>query len=676
MKGQRADVVLHDGSPNMGKSWIQDAYTQSELCIAALKFAVTFLRKGGWFVSKVFRSQDYYAVLYVFEKFFKTVTATKPPASRNSSAEVYLVCKDFLAPPKYDPNLLDPKFVFVKEEETVVPKLFSNKRPKPQGYDTSKALVYNIGDAKDFIKTDDPKGWLASHTSITFDEALPITESIKNFGEDLKLLSAPELKLLLKWRQFIVKKMKEDKEKEEEVKEEEVEEHIMTEQEELEAELKAEEDEIEEGGMNIGLSTGYDESDQLFSINDIIDDATLQAYLEADPIQLEKEQKEKEEQEALLEQQEKQMELEGMTYDERLEQQFQQDYEQFLEKRNKKKILAQVGEMKKAVYVKESLNDEDELRQSKQKPTKEKLMEVPEVVQQKGMFVTSMDSGKESLWWSGSGMKEIETQMGILQQVLSDKDTLPKEKEIKKEVIDTDYSEEEEEVNENYNDDDGNDVVDSADEENDDDESESDEESEEPNEEEWGPHLGKEQLSKRLIIAKRIVKIPKKKKKLIEQSINRYNTPSDENTPIWLKLEEEQHSRINLPETKEEIREMRMRFREINNRPIKKALEAEARKKRKLSLRLKSLEEKATKIDGEGEMNSREQLRSLQRKALKLTKKFSTKRGVSFVKAGSGQKIGGSAGRTKFVDPRMKKELRAKRRIEKNKTKGKEVRND
>ncbi|KAL7722681.1 Ribosomal RNA methyltransferase SPB1-like C-terminal domain-containing protein [Entamoeba marina] len=329
-----------------------------------------------------------------------------------------------------------------------------------------------------------------------------------------------------------------------------------------------------------------------------------------------------------------------MTYDERLEQQFQQDYEQFLEKRNKKKILAQVGEMKKAVYVKESLNDEDELRQSKQKPTKEKLMEVPEVVQQKECF----------------GMKEIETQMGILQQVLSDKDTLPKEKEIKKEVIDTDYSEEEEEVNENYNDDDGNDVVDSADEENDDDESESDEESEEPNEEEWGPHLGKEQLSKRLIIAKRIVKDPKEKKKLIEQSINRYNTPSDENTPIWLKLEEEQHSRINLPETKEEIREMRMRFREINNRPIKKALEAEARKKRKLSLRLKSLEEKATKIDGE---------------ALKLTKKFSTKRGVSFVKAGSGQKIGGSAGRTKFVDPRMKKELRAKRRIEKNKTKGK-----
>jgi len=39
--------VLHDGSPNMGAAWLQDAYTQVELTLRSLKLATEMLMEGG-----------------------------------------------------------------------------------------------------------------------------------------------------------------------------------------------------------------------------------------------------------------------------------------------------------------------------------------------------------------------------------------------------------------------------------------------------------------------------------------------------------------------------------------------------------------------------------------------------------------------------------------------------
>ncbi|KAE8911681.1 pre-rRNA processing protein [Phytophthora fragariae] len=240
MQSWQADVVLCDGAPNVGAEYSKDAYVQNELALVALKLAVDVMGRGGTFVSKVFRSQDYNALLWVFKQLFKKVSATKPLSSRNESAEIFVVCEQFLAPHSIDPKLFDPKYVFDQvdsQEKTITifhPKFGDRKRHR-EGYDEELGMTLtNECSVTQFIDAHDPIRLLTDTTKVNFLPEDDVYRDHKDTSDeivtclsDLKVLGKADFKHLLKWRTRMLKykeellKAEKPEEEEEKPKEEE-----------------------------------------------------------------------------------------------------------------------------------------------------------------------------------------------------------------------------------------------------------------------------------------------------------------------------------------------------------------------------------------------------------------------------------------------------------------------
>nr|VZI44661.1 unnamed protein product [Spirometra erinaceieuropaei] len=211
----KADVVLHDGAPNVGTAWTIDEYSQASLCLKSFALATEFLRNGGWFITKVFRSRDYEPLKWAISQFFRKVRVLKPEASRLESAEIFLVCQGYLFPSHIDPKFLDPKHVFgevevAKSRDTVVSSLLrrSNKRKQAEGYDDEK--LYKETPLSAFMNSDDPLKCLAYSYKISCDrpELLehPLTPAyIKDSLDDIQVLGKAEIRAILTWRKKILK---------------------------------------------------------------------------------------------------------------------------------------------------------------------------------------------------------------------------------------------------------------------------------------------------------------------------------------------------------------------------------------------------------------------------------------------------------------------------------------
>lgn len=106
--GQKAQLVVCDGAPDVTGLHDLDEFVQAQLLVAALNITTHVLTPGGHFVAKIFRGRDI-ALLYAqLRLFFKTVVVTKPRASRNSSIESFVVCRGYQPSPDYHPTMSNP----------------------------------------------------------------------------------------------------------------------------------------------------------------------------------------------------------------------------------------------------------------------------------------------------------------------------------------------------------------------------------------------------------------------------------------------------------------------------------------------------------------------------------------------------------------------------------------
>ena len=89
--GQPLDLVVSDMAPNLSGVESSDAARIAHLVELALDFALGHLKPGGALVVKLFHGSGYSQLVKLFKDSFKVVKPVKPKASRDRSAETFLV---------------------------------------------------------------------------------------------------------------------------------------------------------------------------------------------------------------------------------------------------------------------------------------------------------------------------------------------------------------------------------------------------------------------------------------------------------------------------------------------------------------------------------------------------------------------------------------------------------
>ncbi|KAI1367514.1 Spb1 C-terminal domain-containing protein [Xylaria arbuscula] len=717
LKTWKADTVLHDGAPNVGTAWIQDSFNQAELVLQSLKLAVEFLVEGGTFVTKVFRSAQYNQLLWIFGQLFEKVEATKPPSSRNVSAEIFVVCRGFKAPRHLDPRFLDPKTAFAdlkdtkNTDEARVYKPEVKKR-KRGGYEEGDYTLYREVPASEFVESTDPISILANTNRLLFSSLEPslslaaldkmpaTTLEIRQYCADLKVLGRSEFKKLLKWRMVAreafglpTKKTSQPATAQEEGEE-------IAEVESMDDELKLQEDlqalkdkdtrqkkkerkkenlkkqkEIQRiqmhmiAPMEIGIESAQVEKD-MFQLRTLEKEKAANqiakgrmAILSERPKKEALQDDESESEDELNDRLEDELDQHWNAYQER-----RANYEAKI-KRRKQEEDGEWGGLSGTDEEKESSDDDvveesdDSDSDSDDEGPKPLLTDLDGAGQDAGLSKRATKFFDQDIFKDIPGLEQSDSECQAEEEDEDMDDAPVLGKAEVKPIISEKLTKRASKRNSKEE------ASPRVDGEEDEDENEDGWENEKKSAGEK-PSIDiitaeAMQLAMDLATGKRTTH------DLTDEAFDKYAFRDRDGLPEWFLDDEGKHSNKQKPITKAAAQAIKEKTRALNARPIKKVREAQARKKFKTAQRLEKLKKKSDLLANEEGMTEKEKAESIA-KLIGKAKKKAPKRSVKVVVArGANRGIQGRPkgvkGRYKIVDSRMKKEMRALKRIAKRK---------
>ena len=93
LEGRQVDLVLSDMAPNMSGIGVVDQARVMHLAELTLDFCAAHLKPGGDMLVKVFQGEGFMELRKAMQAMFGTVQLRKPAASRDHSAEIYLLAR-------------------------------------------------------------------------------------------------------------------------------------------------------------------------------------------------------------------------------------------------------------------------------------------------------------------------------------------------------------------------------------------------------------------------------------------------------------------------------------------------------------------------------------------------------------------------------------------------------
>lgn len=738
MKTLKADAVLHDGAPNVGTAWVQDAFTQAELVLQSLKLATEFLVQGGTFVTKVFRSKDYNPLLWVFNQLFEKVEATKPPSSRNVSAEIFVVCRGYKAPKRIDPKFLDPRAVFAElsaptpnnEAKVYNPE---KKKRKREGYEEGDYTQFKEVPVSEFIQTTDPIAMLGTLNKLSFtqgpngdialatlDKLPETTQEIRDCCADLKVLGRNDFKRLLRWRLRVrevfgfASKKKNEEEQEEVAEVESMDEEMQIQQDLEDMKDKASKEKKKERRkenekkqkdivrMQMGMTTPFDigmeqNGHAMFALRTVDKANALNKVAKGKMHTIVDEEKPQE-----IPQEEE--ELESDSEQDELERQLDAEYEEYQERRMAADAKYRAKKARKehedgewegfSDSNKEESSDEEMIQRDEDSDSSDDDEEGPSklitdltkddaapgtLTRRAAMFfdqdifkgidgLEGLEDEDSGIDVHGSNSSRDETTNAQTSSTLASSKPSSKTSndtvsiQSKKPAKDLKPASTPADEWSSDEDEDTFEAVKNP-------QSTTDEWSENPEPMKNGRPDIDIITAEAMTLAHQLATGQKTKAEMLDDTFNKYTFRDVDGLPEWFLDDENKHSKLQRPITAAAAAAIKEKHRALNARPIKKVREAKARKKFKAAQTLEKLKKKSALLEAEEGMTEKEKADSISKLMARAAKK-KPKRQVKVVVARGGNRgisgrPKGTKGRYKMVDKRLKKDVRAEKRLSK-----------